>query len=128
MLRSLLPLLALALALPVAASAQTSPQAPPAPPAAGAPDAPGAMPHHHHQNRYMTALRTLALSSDQKQQIRGFIRDTRTANQGADPQTKHANVKKLRGEIDGILTPDQRTQLHAALMQQRTNPPAQPAQ
>ncbi len=126
MFRSLLPLLALALALPVAASAQTTdPQAAPAPPAAGAPVAPGAMQHHHHRNRYMAALHTLALSPGQKQQIRGFMRDTRAANQGADAPTKHANAKKLRSDIDGILTPDQRAQLHGALMQQRTNPPAQ---
>jgi Spy/CpxP family protein refolding chaperone len=127
MFRSLLALLALSFALPLAASAQTTPQMPPqdAPPGAGAPAAPGATPHRHHHNRYMSALHSLALSPDQQQQIRGFMRDTRAANQGADPQTKHANVKKMRSEIDGILTPDQRTQLRAALVQQRTNPPTQ---
>jgi Spy/CpxP family protein refolding chaperone len=63
----------------------------------------------------MHALRSLNLSDAQKQQIRGFARATRTADQNADPATKRANMQKLRAQIDGVLTPDQRTQLQAAL-------------
>jgi len=33
-----------------------------------------------------------------------------TANQNADPATRRANMEKLRTQIDGILTPDQRAQ------------------
>ncbi len=111
-----LALLALTLGLPAVASAQTAPAAPGAPPAASAPanTAPGSVPRHHH-NRYMRAVRSLNLSDAQKQQIRGFVQAMRTANQNADPVTKRANAKQLRAQIDGVLTPDQRTQLRAAL-------------
>jgi Spy/CpxP family protein refolding chaperone len=124
--RTTLALIALTLALPIAASAQAAPAAPPAPPAPATAPSPGAM-HQHHRSPYMTALRTLTLTPDQQQQIAGFMRDTKAANAGADKATKHANAKKLRAEIAGVLTPDQLTQLHAALIAQRP-PVAAPAQ
>jgi Spy/CpxP family protein refolding chaperone len=121
MFRSLIALVALTLAVPAAAFAQTAPAPQDAPPAAaGAPgsSAPAARRHH---GRYLAAVRALALSPEQQQQIRGFVRDTRAANQGADPATKHANTRKMRSEIEAVLTPDQRTQLHAAMVQASTN-------
>jgi Spy/CpxP family protein refolding chaperone len=124
--RSTLALLILTLAMPIAASAQTAPA-----PAATA--TPGAV-RQHHRSPYMTALRTLTLTPDQQQQIAGFMRDAKAANQGADKATKRANAKKLRAEIKGVLTPDQQAQLHAAMVAQRAQQapagsgPAAPAQ
>ncbi len=120
MSRPAFALVALLAALPLAALAQAAPPAPaPAPaPTAGAPV-------QHHRWRYMQAVRALTLSPDQKQQIMGFVRDTKAANQGADRPTRHANVKKLRGEIDGVLTPDQRSQVQTQLEQPRATTPAQ---
>ena len=121
MSRSVLPLIIFVLAAPLAASAQTASPATPPPPAAGAAPAgsvPNGAPQHRHP-RYLLAVRSLTLTADQKQQIAGFLHDTKAANQGADRGTRRANAKKLRDEINGVLTPDQRTQLRAALAQQR---------
>jgi len=112
-IRSLIAALALTLALPLVADAQTAPA-----PAAAAP-AGAAAPHAHARGRYMAALRSLGLTADQQSQIRGFVSATKTANAGADTATRHANLKALRREILGVLTPDQRTQLRATLKQQR---------
>lgn len=115
--------LAAAVSLPIAASAQTQPGAPQAAPTA--PAAPGAEGGHrnHHGSAYMHALRTLNLSDAQKQQIKDAAAQTRQANQNADPATRRANMQKLRSQIDGILTPDQRTQLQAELAKQRAAHP-----
>ena len=124
--RPALALVALLAAMPLTASAQAVPPAPPPGPTAAPASAPGAgAPALHRRWRYMQAVRALTLSPDQKQQIMGFVRATRAANHGADRSTRHANVKKLRGEIDGILTPDQRAQVQTQLEQQRATPPAQ---
>ncbi len=114
MIRPLIAALALTLAGPLAANAQTAP-APAAAPVAGA-----VAPRHHARGRYMAALRSLGLTADQQSQIRGFVSATKTANAGADVSTRHANLKALRGEILGVLTPDQRTQLRAALKRKPT--------
>ncbi len=118
--RSALIALAVTVAAPLAASAQSAPAAPPAPPAAVAPQ-----PHHHHHARYLAAIRSLGLTPDQQQQIQGFVRERKAANAGADAATRHVNAKKFRHEILGVLTPDQRAQLHAAMVQQRTTPAPQ---
>jgi Spy/CpxP family protein refolding chaperone len=106
--RSMLATLALALTLPLAASAQTAPPA-------DAPPAPAAAAPHAHHPRYMAAIRSLALTSDQKQQIRGFANERKQANVNADEPTKRANAKKFRSEVDGVLTDDQRAQLQTLL-------------
>jgi Spy/CpxP family protein refolding chaperone len=103
-----------ALTLPAAAFAQ---QAPAAPPAAAAP-APGMQRHH---GAYLSALKQVNLSDAQRQQIRAAMLKTRQANQNADPDTRRANRQALRAQIDGIMTPDQRTQFHTALRQARRN-------
>ena len=120
--RSLLGAFILTVTVPLAAAAQTAPAPPPAaaPPAPPAPAAP-VHPHPH----FMAAIRSLGLSADQMQQIRGFASERKTANDGADAPTRHANAKKFRSEVDGVLTPDQRTQLRAAMVQQRTAPAPQ---
>ncbi len=117
--RSALIALAVTLAAPLVASAQSAPTAPPAPAAAAAPQM------HHHHARYLAAVRSLGLTPDQQQQIQGFVRERKTANAGADVATRHENAKKFRHEIRGVLTPDQRAQLHAAMVQQRTTPAQQ---
>lgn len=87
------------LVLPAAALAQNAP----------APvTAPATRPHHRHGSAYMRALRRLNLSDAQKQQIRQAMRNEQIA---------------MRKQIDGVLMPDQRTQLRSALQQARTNPP-----
>jgi Spy/CpxP family protein refolding chaperone len=84
------------LLVPAAASAQGAPGP------AAAPTAPAATtPHHRGRGpRYMRALRSLNLTDAQRQQIRTIMRNQEQA---------------LRSQIDGVLTPDQRTQLRANL-------------
>lgn len=66
------------------------------------PSAPAAHATHHRARgmRYMHALRSLNLTAAQRGQIRTIVRNQRQA---------------LRTQIDGVLTPDQRTQLRANL-------------
>jgi Spy/CpxP family protein refolding chaperone len=108
--------LAVAFVLPAAAFAQTAP-APLASPMPGMHRQHG---HGHgHGGAYMRALHKLNLSAAQKQQIKTAMQQSRQANQNADPATRKANQQKLRAQIGGILTPDQRAQLQTALAQQR---------
>ncbi len=104
---SALTLLA-AFTLPLAASAQTAPGPQPAGPALSAPamHAHGAH-RHHRRNPYLHALRKLNLTDAQRQQIAGYMKAQREA--------RVASARALRRQIDGVLTPDQRTQLHASL-------------
>jgi Spy/CpxP family protein refolding chaperone len=109
--------LAAVLALPVAALAQ---QAPPAPPAGaalpgGAPGQPG----RQHHGGMRAALTKLGLSDAQRTQIDQAFAQSRAGNQNADPATRRANHEKLRAQIDGILTPAQRTQLMQQMQQMR---------
>ena len=118
-----------ALAAPLAVSAQTAPIPPAGAPAA--PVAPGATTtgphnghHRHHRRGFAHALRGLNLSDAQKTQISGIMKSARTnmqAGKAADPQTRRANMLALRQQIDGVLTPDQRTQLKANLSKERQN-------
>ncbi len=101
--RSSLIALAIVLAFPLTAAAQTDPGQPAPMPAQAQP----AHPHHHHRPRYVAALRTLALTPDQKAQIRGFRR---------------SDAKMFRDQVEGILTPDQRAQLRASLAPQQGAP------
>jgi Spy/CpxP family protein refolding chaperone len=104
--------LAVAFVLPAAAFAQTAPGP------LGSP-MPGMHRHHGHGSAYMRALHALNLSDAQKAQIKTAMQQSHQAGQNADPATRKANREKLRAQIDGILTPDQRTQLHTAMQQQR---------
>ena len=127
--------LAAAFAFPLAASAQTAPapgvMPPPAAPQSQ-PQQPSQQPRHHHRNRFMHAMRGLQLSDAQKQQIAGILKNaraTRAANQAADPQTRRANAKALRDQIESVLTDAQRTRLHANLAAGRRHmKPAVPGQ
>lgn len=120
--------LAAVCALPLAASAQTAPNSGLAgPPAAQ----PGMHHRRHHRNPYLHAMRGLHLSDAQRQQIAGILKSSRAAGKGADRQTRRANMEAMRKQIDGVLTPDQRTQLHAKVAQARrrfAQPNGQPPQ
>jgi Spy/CpxP family protein refolding chaperone len=111
--------LAAAFMLPLAATAQTVP-----PPGAAAPPAAQQgqqRPNHrrHRRSPYLHAMRGLHLSDAQRQQIAGILKSSRAASKGADAQTRRANMQAMRRQIDGILTPDQRTQLQAKVAQAR---------
>jgi Spy/CpxP family protein refolding chaperone len=106
--------LAVLCVLPLAASAQTVPA-----PGVGAPPAAQQQSHHrhHHRSPYLRAMRGLNLSDAQKQQIAGILKNSRTASKATDPQTRRANMQAVRRQIEGVLTPDQRTQLQTKLAQ-----------
>jgi Spy/CpxP family protein refolding chaperone len=65
------------------------------------------------------ALMGLGLTDAQKSQIRDIMSAARKDNANADPATRRANYKAAFEKIDTILTPDQRTQLHAKLAELR---------
>ena len=103
-----------ALAVPATAFAQ---QAPPVAPTM-APRESGAHDGHRHGG-FRKALSGLNLSAAQKTQIDQLFAQTRQANRDADPATRKASRKQMRARIESILTPAQRTQLHAALHRNR---------
>ena len=115
-----LPLLAGSLLAGSAAVAQTAPPSPAAADASGAPASMGA--HPHHKNKMMSALRELNLSDDQKTKIKGFMTAYRSSRSSATPETREA----LRGQIEGVLTSDQRTQFEAQ-MKPHMEPAAAPS-
>jgi Spy/CpxP family protein refolding chaperone len=124
-----------AFAMPLAASAQTfpNPGAPGSAPSAQQQQQPQQQqppqqqqqqpqrPHHHRRNPYMHAMRGLGLSPAQRQQIVSIMKSSRGADKNADPQTRRANRLAMRQQIDGVLTPDQRTRFHAKLAQARSH-------
>lgn len=116
-----------ALASPLAAGAQTPP--PPAPASPASPPAPGPHRHRHHES-FNRALRAVNLTPAQQQQIAALRDQERKANLNADPATKKANAAKMREQIRALLTPDQQTQLSAAMHRAPEPPmngaPAQP--
>lgn len=118
--------LSAAVVVPTAALAQNAP--PPGPPnGPHAVSAPAGQHGHHRHNRFMHALGSLNLSDAQRAQIRDTIRQTRQSNQSADPQTRRANVRAMRQQVEAILTPAQRAQFHAALQRHHHGAPNAPA-
>ena len=97
--------------------------------------APAAPAQSQHGDRMMHRFDDLNLSDQQKSQIQSLMQNYRQAHprgSAPDPDAR----KQLRGQIDAILTPDQRTQLKAdeekfrAQRQQRnatTNVPPAPS-
>ena len=84
---------------------------------AGAPP-PGAAAAGRH--RMAEALMSLGLSDDQKTRIRDIMKAARAKNTpDTDPATRRANYEAARAKIDTVLTPDQRTRLHAKIDQMR---------
>ncbi len=102
------------LAGPLAAGAQTPP--PPGP--AGSPAPAMSVPHHRHHRHhdaFASALHSVTLTPAQQQQIASFRAQTKKANANADPATRKANTQKLHDQIMGVLTPDQKAQVTAAM-------------
>lgn len=116
-----LPMLALTavFAAPLAAGAQTSPA--PAPMASDMPMF-GAHHHRHHHQSFMHALHAVQLTPAQQQQVTAFHDEETKANVNADAATKKANAQKMRAEIMGILTPEQKTQLSTAMHSHNAKP------
>ncbi len=66
------------------------------------------------------ALMSLGLSDDQKGKIRDIMSDVKKQNEGVtDPETRRANYKAGYTKIETVLTPDQRTKLHAKMEEMR---------
>jgi Spy/CpxP family protein refolding chaperone len=104
----------------VAAGAQTYPL-PTAPPGANA--APAAAPgaaQHPARRRFRAVLRQLGLSPAQRTQIRSMIVSFRASRGTASPMTR----RQLLTQIEGVLTPEQRSQFDAAMHPHRRAVPA----
>ncbi|MDQ2857090.1 MAG: hypothetical protein M3R53_00375 [Candidatus Eremiobacteraeota bacterium] len=69
---------------------------------------------HHRGSAMRHALKTLGLSADQKTRIKEIMTSYRASRHSASPQTR----RQLRANIEGVLTPDQRTRFAAAMQQQ----------
>jgi Spy/CpxP family protein refolding chaperone len=124
--RPYLALVALAGALfgaTVAARAENGPYPLPTAPAADGAQPQVGAPAHPRRNRLRAALAQLNLSAAQRSQIRSMIRSFRVARQSATPMTR----RQLVSNIEGVLTPDQRTQFQTFMRHRRGNPNAQPA-
>jgi len=67
------------------------------------------------RRRMAQALMSLGLSDAQKSQIRGIMSAVRAQNANADPATRRANYMAAMAKVDAVLTPAQRTALHAKL-------------
>ena len=115
--RSTLAALAIAAALAAAPAAFAQPA--PGAPAVGAPS--GTAPEHHrkHGSADMRALQSLSLNATQKQQIADLVRADRAAGRPADRAAWKARHLALRGKIEGLLTPEQRTAFEANLKAHR---------
>jgi Spy/CpxP family protein refolding chaperone len=87
-------------------------------PAAFAQDQPSGGPpaDGHHGNRMGEVLKSLNLTDAQKTQIRAIIADARKQNQNVtDRDQRRANMKAAMGKVEAVLTPAQRTELHAKM-------------
>jgi len=66
--------------------------------------------------RFGQMLLALNLSDDQKSQIRTIMSDARAKNANVtDQDTRRANMKAAFAKVEAVLTPDQRTKLHAEI-------------
>jgi Spy/CpxP family protein refolding chaperone len=71
--------------------------------------------HGRHHHSFMHALKSVSLTPDQQKQVDAFKAQEAKANAGADRSTKEANAAKMRQQIMGILTPDQKAQVQDAM-------------
>lgn len=102
--------LAVALGLPLLASAQVAPQAPTQPQ--------GAQGTHHRHGMGMHMFKNLNLTSDQQTQIRTIMQQYRQAHPAGSQPDPDAR-KALRQQIDAVLTPQQQAQLKQDRAQMR---------
>ncbi len=85
----------------------------------GAAPAPG---QGQSRGRMGKVLMSLDLSDAQKTQIRAIIADARKQNQSVtDRDQKRANMKAAYAKVETVLTPAQRTQLHAKMEAMRAD-------
>jgi Spy/CpxP family protein refolding chaperone len=96
-------------------------------PAAFAQDQPSpAPPSGGGHGRMGQVLMSLNLNDSQKSQIRSIMADTRKQNENVtDRDTRRANYKAAMTKVEAVLTPAQRTALHAKMdaMRQQNPPP-----
>ena len=82
------------------------------------------------------AVESLSLTDDQKAKVKDIFADAKTKYQTVSSDTsltddqKKAKMKELHegtlAKVNGVLTPDQQTELKSKLEAARTKPPAQP--
>jgi Spy/CpxP family protein refolding chaperone len=65
------------------------------------------------------ALMSVNLTDAQKAQIRDIMAAARAQSAGVDQVTRRANYRAAMAKIDTVLTPEQRTALHAKLAELR---------
>jgi Spy/CpxP family protein refolding chaperone len=94
----------------------TAPSGANAGPAAAAPGGP----QHPARRRFRAVLRQLGLSPAQRSQIRSMIVAFRASRGTATPMTR----RQLLTQIEGVLTPQQRSQFDAAMHPRRSAMPA----
>jgi Spy/CpxP family protein refolding chaperone len=76
--------------------------------------APLASPQAEHRPGMRKMMESLNLTDAQKSQIQQIVQTARQQNENADPQTRHANMRKAWDQIKTqVLTADQRSQLDA---------------
>jgi Spy/CpxP family protein refolding chaperone len=76
----------------------------------------GAAPANGRGNRMGKMLMSLNLSDAQKTQIRAIIADARKQNQNVtDREQRRATMKAAYAKVETVLTPAQRTELHAKM-------------
>jgi len=115
-----LALAAFMAAIPLASFAQSAPAAAPSASSTEAKEAPGGHRHGH----WMKDIQSLTLTVDQKTKIDGYVAASKAANANVtDKQTRHDNMKALRTQIMGVLTPDQQVQLKAKMQTERAAAP-----
>jgi len=104
-------LLLAALLTPALAGAQTAPGQP-------VPYA-GQTQGRQHEGAYLRAVYALPLTTGQRQQIEQYVAAERQASQGASKETKHANHKQMKQNIDSVLSPQQVAQVKAEVKAER---------
>lgn len=72
-------------------------------------------------NRFGQVLMSLGLSDDQKAKIRSIMQNARQQNQNADPDTRRKNMRAAFSQVENVLTPAQRDQLHQKMQAMRQN-------
>jgi Spy/CpxP family protein refolding chaperone len=91
-------------------------------PAALAQDQAGTQPPGAQRGRMGKVLMSLNLTDAQKTQIRAIMADAHKQNESiTDREQKRANMRAALAKVDTVLTPAQRTELHAKLEAMRAN-------
>ncbi|HYZ16508.1 MAG TPA: hypothetical protein VE591_08910 [Candidatus Acidoferrum sp.] len=81
------------------------------------------------RGRLGKVLVTLGLSDAQKTRIREIMKDARAKNQGVtDPQIRRTNMRAAFAQVEAVLTPSQRDDLHKKMQAMRAQTQPQPQQ